>query len=639
MGRRLRYRFDNALARGPFVVIAYLGALTLFVVLLAAAIATASKVTFGGGLGSSFPEALWQTLLRTLDAGTFAADGPWPTRLLGVAVTLIGVFLAGSLIGLIASAVDQRVEELRRGRGPVVESGHVLILGWSDQVPRIISELVIANESEKRASVVVLATAEKTEMDEVLRERVGDTKSTRVVTRHGDPATPEDLARACVEGAKAIVVVSGEDGDAGVVKAILAVRAVDPAHARCHVVAEINDLDHARTLRTVSRGRVLTVSRDRVVAEVTAQACAQAGLAAVFADLLDFDGDELYLAEVPELRGRTYGEAALAFDASSLIGRRRPDGTTELNPPPDAVLERGDRLILVAEDDSAIAFSGIRDVPVPAPARSPGEDSRRPVHAVIVGWSSFGQLVLEQLDEFLVPGSHITVQVDGDLLGAAAVGDIQLRNATIEVRVGKGGPEDLLSLAEAGKVDQVIVLAYRDQLAAGDADARTLLSLLTLRMIWPAGGPAPVRVLAELADQQNLEIARPIGIDDVIVSDALASLLMAQLVEHPELQAVFDEVFDPEGPVVSLRPAGELVGPDPVAFGVVVAAASAQGMSAFGYRIGATNEVVVNPRKSTVLSLREGDEVVVIETRRPAAVPVAPEAPRAWFEQISGGGW
>ena len=119
-------------------------------------------------------------LLRALDAGTFASDATWPARILGLAVTLVGIFIAGSLIGLISSAVDQQVDALRRGRSSVLEHGHSLILGWSPRVPTIVSELVVANESQKRAAIVVLADLDKTEMEETLRTAVGDLRTTRL---------------------------------------------------------------------------------------------------------------------------------------------------------------------------------------------------------------------------------------------------------------------------------------------------------------------------------------------------------------------------------------------------------------------------------------------------------------------------
>ena len=612
-GARLRYRFDNALTRGPFVVIAYLALLSLLVVLVAAVIATVAKLSFGGGRDESFFEELWQTMLRTVDAGAFAADEDWSTRLLSLVVTIIGIFLAGSLIGLIANAVDQRVEELRRGRNPVLESGHTLVLGWSPHVPRIVGELVVANESERQASVVVLGPADATEMEDEIRNRVGDLRTTRLVCRTGDPSMPSDLERAAVGNARSIVAVRGDEGDAGVVKAVLAVRALDPGHERAHMVAEVAEADNAGTLRTVSKGRVLTVSSDDVVAEVTAQACLRSGLASVFTELLDFDGDEMYFTPAPDaLVGRTYAESLLGYDSCSVIGVATD--VVELNPPPDRVIAAGDELIVVAADDSAIAFSGLVDAAAPeAPAAAPVEPA--PVRIVMVGWSGFGAKVLRQLDEFLPAGSHVDVVVDTDLVDTAALDGIEMAHATLGVRGGDGGPDHLLGLAADPDPDQVIVLGYRDALSIDEADARTLLALLTLRQAWPSEGPDHVRIVAELLDQRNLVLAAPVGVDDLIVSDALASLLMAQLSERADLQAVFDDLFDADGAVVDLVRADTVVRAGTRRWADVVAAAAAGAMSAFGYRSAATGVVVVNPSKSSTVELAGNDEVVVVATR------------------------
>lgn len=609
-----RYRFDNALARGPMVVVAYLSAVSAAVVVLVASIAAIWSMQFGGGNEETFPEDVWQALLRILDAGSFAADTAWPTRILALVTTLTGIFLAGSLIGLIANAVDQKVEDLRRGRSAVVEIGHTVILGWSRQVPQIIAELVIANESDRSASVVVLARGDKTQMEDELRELIPHHRTTRVVCRSGNPASPDDLRRASIGTARSVVVVRDADGDAGVVKAVLAVRALDPTFEQAHVVAELSDPDHAKTIRSLSDGRVLTVSSDDVVAEVTAQACLQGGLAAVFQDLLDFEGDEIYFTPVDAgLAGHTYGDALLAFEASSVIGRLTADGIVELNPDPAELLAHDEELILVAADDSAIAFSGLRSARTTVAADPEGMVPTA-ARIVIVGWSSFGRRVLRELDDFLAPGSTVEVLLDRDLVDADAVQAIDMRNAALHVRAGDGGPEDLAPLLDGPNPQQVIVLGYRDELSVDDADARTLLTLITLRRTWPAG-PDQVRVVAELLDQRNIVLADPVGIDDLIVSDALASLLMAQLSERAELQAVFDDLFDAEGAVVEMRFARTIAPLGQITYADLVAGGAAVGTSVFGYRSAATGAVHLNPPKSTTLDLARDDEVVVIATR------------------------
>jgi Trk K+ transport system NAD-binding subunit len=567
----------------------------------------------GDGNPTNFPEAFWQSMLRTLDPGTFGGDQGWPTRIVALVVTVTGIFLGGALIGLLANSVDQKVEELRRGRNPVLESGHTLILGWSPQVARIISELVIANESERRAAIVVLSSEDKTVVEESLKAAVPDCRTTKLVCRSGNPANPDHLERAAIAGARSIVIVRGDDGDAGVVKAVLAVRALDPELARAHIVAELTEADNTRIIKAVTNGRVLTVSSDHVVAEVAAQACFQSGMAAVFTELLDFDGDEMYFATVPELAGHTYREALLAFETCSLMGWKPADGEVELNPPSDVVFGPRDQVIVVAEDDSTVAFGGFRPIDPPQPAARE-RALPQPVRIAMVGWSGFGAMVLKELDEFLPAGSNVEIVVDRDLADPEALKGLTMTHATLDVRVGDGGPDHLRGLGEGIHPDQVIVLGYRDALSVDDADARTLLTLLTLRLMWPAGDSDHVRIVAELLDQQNLALADPVGVDDLIVSSALSSLLMAQLSEHADLGAVFDDLFDAEGAVLEMRPAPELVKDEGMPFAAVVAAGGAVRASVIGYRLGATGAVVVNPSKAATVTLGPDDQVVMVST-------------------------
>lgn len=611
---RMRYRFDSSLAKGPIILVVWLAGLVLLSAIVGAVFLNLIRATFGGSLNASLPEDIWQALLRSVDTGTFASDTQWPTRVIALLITLSGIFLAGSLIGIIASAIDQRVENLRRGRSAVIEHGHTLILGWSSRLPLIVSELVVANENVHDPAIVVLASEDKTHMEEDLRERVGQTGNTRVVCRTGSPWKPDDLELVNMKGAKSIIVLAGSEGDAGVVKTILAVKTLDPEFLRAHVVAEFAHNDNARTIRAVTDGRVLTINSDHVVAEVTAQACHQGGLASVFQELLDFEGDEIYISDVPDLVGRSYGEALLAFDRCSLIGRFTHDGVVELNPAPSTRFEEGDHVIAIAGDDDQVVLSGFETVEPPVPAR-PGDSVEPPIRVLVVGWSSFGPKVLHEIDEFLSPGSFVEVAIDADIIDPATVAGVELDNARLHVHATTAGPEDLLRLDNDEPFDQVIVLGYRTGMTVAEADAHTLLTLLTLRKLWPPDGLHRPRIVAELLDQSNVAIASTTGVDDFIVSDALTSLMIAQLSERAELQAVFDDLFDPEGAVVELRSAEALVPHEAISFATVVAAAMSQGASAIGYRLSSTGRVVVNPRKDSLVELGPGDQVLVVGLR------------------------
>ena len=53
---------------------------------------------------------------------------------------------------------------------------------------------------------------------------------------------------------------------------------------------------------------------DDLISRIVVHSSRQAGLSAVYSELLDFDGCEIYTAEQPALVGKTFGEAIMAYE-------------------------------------------------------------------------------------------------------------------------------------------------------------------------------------------------------------------------------------------------------------------------------------------------------------------------------------
>jgi voltage-gated potassium channel Kch len=603
---RLRYRFDSSLARGPWVLIGWLGLVTFLFLVVAAVVVALFGLGIAGGESAGFIESFWQALLRVFDAGTFTGDEGWGLRIVTFIVTLGGILVVTSLIGLIASSIDQRIADLGKGRSPVLETGHVLVLGWSSRLFSILSELIEANANQKHAAIVILAEVSKTEMDDAVRARIPDTGTTRVVCRTGDPASPADLALVNVAGARSVVVLAGEgtEGDAGAVRATLAVLS-EGSERRPPVVVEMLDSRNARSLSVAAADRVITVEADDIIAKVTAQACYQAGLGVVYRELLDFAGDEIYFAPAPELAGRTFGEALLAYERSSVIGRAAGDGSITLAPAMTTTFEAGDRVIAISADDDTVVFGGISDVTAPAPPRAARLNGSSAGSMLVVGWSALGVRILAELDAVASGPRSVDVAVDDAMVpaGSLTAGADRL---TVRFLPGADDPDRLVALMEENNYDHVVVLGYRDTLSPAHADARTLLTLLTLRNV-----RRQARVVAEVLDSRDAIIAERTGADDLVVSDQLSSLMIAQLTERPELNHVLGELFHPAGASISLRPADLYVGAGALSYATVVSAARDQGQVALGYRL-AGGQVILNPPKSATVTLRPDDQVVVL---------------------------
>src|SRR5690606_35666850 len=101
------------------------------------------------------------------------------------------------------------------------------------------------------------------------------------------------------------------------------------------IAAEIREEANAEIARVVGGSEVQLVLADDLIARIVVQSTRQPGLSAVFTELLDFDGCEIYAVPQPGLTGKTFGEAILAYESCALIGLCGEDGTVALNPPMD----------------------------------------------------------------------------------------------------------------------------------------------------------------------------------------------------------------------------------------------------------------------------------------------------------------
>ena len=222
---RVRYSFDNLMSKGTTTLISLLGLLALLIVLILSFIITIFGLAPEGEESLTFINTFWMSLMRTLDPGTMGDDVGWTFRFGMLVVTIFGILMISTLIGVVSKGILDKVDLLRKGRSFVVEKNHILILGWSSKIHTIISELVIANENQKKPCIVILAEKDKVEMEDEIRSKVSDTKNTRLIVRSGNPIDIEDLQIVNPFDTKSIIILDqeNENSDFQVIKTILAI--------------------------------------------------------------------------------------------------------------------------------------------------------------------------------------------------------------------------------------------------------------------------------------------------------------------------------------------------------------------------------------------------------------------------------
>lgn len=507
---RLKYAFDNTMSKGAVALIGWLAALSALVILLAALLVTVTGLAPEGSEPLGFAEALWGALMRMLDSGAVGGDVGWSFRIMMLFVTFGGIFILSTLIGLLTSGIESKLDELRKGRSTVIEEGHTIILGWSQQIFSVISELLIANQSQKRACIVVMADKDKVEMEEEIRAMVGPTGRTRIVCRRGSPISLNELEIVNPRTSRSIIILSPEEGDAdsSVIKTVLALtNSPNRRHDPYHIVAEMRDPSNLEVAKMVGRDEVELILVGDLISRIIAQTCRQSGLSIVYTELLDFSGDEIYFQHEPSLVGKTFREALFAYEDSIIIGLEPQGGQPVLNPPMSRPLAVGDRLVVIAHDDDTIRLSATsqwninRSTIRPSRAAAP-----QPEKTLVLGWNWRGSSIINELDNYVASGSEVTVVAAYEVAEEQIKQECDaLRNQQILFQLGETANRRVLDSLQIERFDRVIVLCYADAMEIQQADAQTLITLLHLRDIADKKG-LDFAIISEMLDVNNLSL-------------------------------------------------------------------------------------------------------------------------------------
>jgi CO dehydrogenase/acetyl-CoA synthase epsilon subunit len=362
------------------------------------------------------------------------------------------------------------------------------------------------------------------------------------------------------------------------------------------------------------------VLADDLMSRILVQSTRQSGLSAVFAELLGFDGSEIYTAKTPGLAGMTFGDALGAFDKGALIGLC-DETTVRLNPGMDTIIGESDGVVVIAENAHAIsARPNARAAVDVSVMRDHQPTAARPERMLMLGWNRRGNSIVRELSRFVLPGSTMMIvadapQFEADVARLTGV----FANLAISHQVMDTTRDVQLRGLDIGAYDHVIVLGYSDNMSAQSADTHTLVTLLQLRRLSEAMG-RHVNVVSEMADSRNRALAEVTRADDFVVSNQLVSLMLAQASENRHVSAIFGELLDERGSEVYIRPVTDYVAIDqPVNFYTIIEAARRRGEVALGYKeaiddrgVRKLGGVVINPAKNNARTYKETDAIVVL---------------------------
>lgn len=622
---RLKYRTDEILSRGTASLIMFLAAITLVVIVLAG---IAVIIVEKGWAGDSIVYAIWKSFTLSLDAGNLAGvEGSVGLICITALVTLCGIFITSTLIGIINSGLSNRLEELRRGSANILENNHTVILGFNESVFSILSELQIANENKRKACVVLLGQTDKQTMEEYIARRVPQSKATRIICRRGDPASTYDLAHCSIETCKSIII--NESDDTQVIRTLLAVgnylgsdeiRNEYPASQDINIAASINELENVNVARIAGQNFAEVLYFNQFISRIMAHVCYQPGLSSVYLDLFDFSGDEIYVECFPQLGGMTFHDAELAFHKSTIIGIKRND-TFKLNPDPALVLDKNDCLILISSDDG-VSHPDEMASEMQYDFIDLGTNRYRMKSAeklLILGSNSLLFEILNELNVILPKGSKVTLASErNDIIDAVEKSAHILGNLELDIKRTHINNRDILeSLLNMG-FNHLLVLSDT-RLPAEQEDAKTLAILLHIRDL-ARRHDLQFGITSEMLDIQNQELAQGTNVTDFVISKNIASLIMTQISENRLLAKIFCDLLDSDGSEIYLKPASHYIHTgQKVNLFTVAHAVSLKKEVFIGYKKIITKpdgqispSIVINPDKRSELCFSDQDWLIVL---------------------------
>lgn len=352
-----------------------------------------------------------------------------------------------------------------------------------------------------------------------------------------------------------------------------------------------------------------------IVMRLLVQVGRQPGLSAVYSEILSFDKNEFYLKKSSRITGLTFLEIS-GMISQGIAAGILTDGSLVLNPAVDMIFSEGDSLLVLSGNMNSFDFDRVPDSrEIYKREMHPAVDPSRML--VLSGYSRNINFMLKLLNNYSVDGSHITVAgAIAEEEGTALLSGIDCKGCSINyISIDRTDPDALEDIHPENYDSVMVVSGKKAGMSDEDADSDCIITLLILREIASKLGDSwNTTVVSEIRNPRNRDLATAAGIDDFVISNEVCSMIMAQLVIQPELNQVYEEIFDPSGCEIQLRKASLY---NSRYYSSLAFEGLEKGEIVLGWLTGTgtASRVYLNPEKESLLPSDNDTKIVVIAER------------------------
>lgn len=655
------YKIESILTKSVISQTMTLTVVALIIILLSTIILINTNLLPIQMQNVKFLELIWFNMMHIIDQGSILEDtGSWSFLFFIFLITISGLVIFSTFISIIVENFSGKIKELQKGRSPVIEKNHIIILGWSSKIYNIIFDMIngydLVQSKHKKLCITILADKNKTEMEDFIEDQCTNSNKARIICRTGNPIILEKLKKLSMSKSRTILVLqpNRKNAEMYVLKTLLAIIQILkndlPYNLSVHIIAEMENVDNIELMKKQfnkifnksDKIELVPVNTKKIASQIIAQTSLQPGLSHIYEELLKFSktDNEIYFKKFKHgfFKGKQERFINLIneFEDSSLIGYIKANSSKPVINPlvnskdAEMYINQDDELIFIAESKKKIEYNYNKD----KSNRKFNIKKRKlelpEMRTVIFGWNDKIFRIIEEIDKYVIAGSKIII-ISKKEDGAEEITNKYPHEKThsgkqdIIVKCVKTNivDEEILDNIEIDKYNNIVILNYfqhnlsnMSDIAEMEAnDTITMKSLLNIREYFeknPSRKGENFSIVAELEFAHNKELVPVTNENEFIVSDAIISCLFAQITYRKEVGIVYlDTLFSDEGSEIYLKKSKYYVPYNKeIRFSEVVEAAKEYKEIAIGYM--KNDEIYLNPPKDKEIVLNENDKIITL---------------------------
>lgn len=546
---QFNYWFDNRMSKGSFGFIRFLIITSIVLAVLIAGL----MVLLGFDGDSDHAGVFWDSIATIINAWMpYSEDGKLGYLILMSVNAIAGMLFTSVLIGIITSAIEEKLVDLKRGNSAVIEHDHIVVLGFHPGEYTLLNQLILAAEGTPMC-IVLGADLEKEAAEELLRDNLSIPKNIRIIYRTVDITDPVMLRRCAITTCKTVIVNPSKD--AQVIKTILAVSKIlqdeKIADVRINAILATNQYNFPKSLADAHN--ISIIKTNEILAKIIAHSCTQTGLSETFREVFNFEGSEFHLISCPELTQNTFAQAMARLDKAVPSGVYRNNHAI-LNPPPDFVIQDDDRLIVFSETKHSAVVLDHADCPAHGQKHVQFDRVSKQTSVLIVGYNDTLPILLRELPEN-VACAYLPEQLKEAEYHTQCQTVADHRKLQLQYYTEK--PDCECAVMKLAQIAEHLVILSDHTKTAEDADMEAMFLLLNFRDVRLRYN-LHFNITVEMCKEHNQRLVGNNDHTDFLVASSMSSLFFAQLAEYPELIEVFRDILDNDGNELYLKNAGDL---------------------------------------------------------------------------------